>query len=67
MLKLYRVNSDFYEGMKLSHFEDESGIKIKQIYMEKSVVVVFTNGTKLCLGLDWRGNNCYLSQYKKEE
>lgn len=55
--------TDSHKGKILSHFEDESGNKLDDLYMCDSIVIVFINGDKIILGQDWRGSECYFSQY----
>ncbi len=61
---LFTENMDKYEGKTLSHFEDEFGNKLEDLHMVTDFVIVFTNGSKISLGQDWRGSECYFSQYE---
>jgi len=60
---LLTENMDKYEGKTLSHFENEYGRKLKDLHMTTDIVIVFTDGSKIILGQDWRGSECYFSQY----
>lgn len=53
-----------HTGKKLSHFEDELGQKLDNLLLLECVVIVFDDGTKIKLAQDWRGNECYFSQYE---
>ena len=53
-----------YNGKKLRHFEDEDGNVLDSIYMEEAVVLVFEDGARIWLGVDYRGPDCYISQYE---
>ena len=61
---LFTENMDKYEGRTLSHFENEFGKKLENLSMLTSFVIVFTDGSKISLGQDWRGGECYFSQYR---
>lgn len=61
---LFTENVSQYEGKALSHFEDEFGNKLEDLNMVTDLVIVFTDGCKIKLAQDWRGCECYFSQYK---
>lgn len=60
---LLQTNLDQYEGLELSHFEDQYGGKLNSLYMQHWIVIVFKDGRKIRLTEDWRGNDFYISQY----
>lgn len=37
------------------------------LVMCDSVTIKFTDGTSILLGVDWRGNECYISEYEIEK
>lgn len=49
-------------GKRIDHFEDETDNEVKDLHMMQSVRIVFTDGSELCLHLDWRGRDCYISE-----
>ena len=53
-----------YKGKTLSHFEDEFGNKLDDLNMVKELIIVFDDGSKIKMGQDWRGSECYFSQYE---
>jgi len=53
-----------YEGKTLSHFEDEFGNKLDDLHMVDELNIVFTDGSKIKMSQDWRGSECYWSQYE---
>lgn len=61
---LFIENMSKYEGKTLSHFENEFGKKIEDLHMVTDIVIVFTDGSKISLRQDWRGSECYFSQYE---
>lgn len=61
---LLAENMDKHEGKTLSHFEDEFGKELEYLHMITDFVIVFTDGSKIRLGQDWRGSECYFSQYE---
>lgn len=62
---ILQTDTTQYEGKILSHFETEYGEKLKDLIMCDSLVIVFSDGAKIILKQDWRGQECYFSQ--KEE
>ena len=60
------INEDTgkYKGKVLSHFEDEHGNEINDLYMIECLVIVFSDNSKIKMSQDWRGNECYFSQYE---
>jgi len=34
------------------------------LVMAEEVAIIFTDGTRVNLGIDWRGDNAYISQIK---
>jgi len=63
---LLTESMDKYEGKTLSHFEDEWGNQLKDLNMITDLFIVFTDGSKIRLGQDWYGSECYFSQYEVE-
>lgn len=61
---LIEENVEKHEGKTLSHFEDLAGNKLESLYMIDGLVIVFRDGTKIKISQDWRGQECYLSQYE---
>jgi len=61
---LLQENMDKYEGKELSHFENEYGKKLKDLHMVEDLVIVFSDGSKIKMSQDWRGAECYWSQYE---
>ena len=59
---LLQVNTDRYEGKRVSHFEDDDGNKLSYLHMQDAVTIVFDDGDKIYLRSDWRGCDCYISQ-----
>lgn len=53
-----------HKGKVLSHFEDEYGNEIDNLNMIECLVIVFVDKTKIKISQDWRGSECYLSQYE---
>lgn len=61
---LFNEITSVHEGKVLSHFEDEFGSKLDRLYMITDFIIVFTDGSKIKMGQDWRGAECYFSQHK---
>ena len=53
-----------YEGKQFSHFENEYGNKITDLNMVDCLVIVFSDKSKIKMAQDWRGRECYFSQYE---
>ncbi len=64
---LLQQNTEQLKGKQIDCFTDEYGNKLDNLIMCESIVILFTDGTKLFLDQDWRGENCYISQYKTME
>ena len=60
------INEDTgkYKGKVLSHFEDGHGNEINDLYMIECLVIVFSDNSKIKMSQDWRGSECYFSQYE---
>lgn len=56
-----------HKGKKLSHFEDDYGNEINDLNMIDCIVIVFSDGSKIKIAQDWRGSECYLSQYEVKQ
>ena len=63
-MTLLQENTIEHEGKTLSHFEDEFGNILKDLHMREEINIVFTDGSQIKIGKDWRGDECYLSQYE---
>ena len=50
------------KGKTIKHFEDAYGNELEGLTMLSDLVIVFTDGSKMKLTTDWRGNDCYFSQ-----
>ena len=61
---LLSIDADKYNYKTISHFEDRYGNKLKDLHMLDHLVIVFTDGEKIFLSQDWRGEECYFSQYE---
>jgi len=53
-----------YKGKTFSHFEDEFGRKLSDLNMVTELIIVFDDGSKIKMGQDWRGSECYFSQHE---
>lgn len=62
MCNLIMQDTSKYKGKVLSHFEDGFGNEIYNLYMVDCLVFVFTDGEKIKMSKDWRGNECYFTQ-----
>ncbi len=51
-----------HEGKVLSHFENKYGDKLNDLFMLHELVIVFTDGSKIRIEQDWRGQECYWSE-----
>lgn len=57
-------STENHKGEVISHFEDEQGNMLDDLNMLDCLVIVFNSGSRVKLAQDWRGNECYLSQYE---
>ena len=53
-----------YKGKTFSHFENEAGDKLNDLNMVMELIIVFDDGSKIKMAQDWRGGECYFSQYE---
>ncbi len=65
-MKISTMNLDYYYGKIIERFEDSQGNILCRAEMVKDLVIVFIDGDRLPLSLDWRGCDCYISQYEGE-
>ncbi len=61
---LISENIEKYKGKQFSHFENEYGDKINDLNMVTCLVIVFSDKAKIKMAQDWRGSECYFSQYE---
>lgn len=61
---LIHEETQIHKGKIISHFEDEFGAELSKLFMVDTLVIVFTDGSKINMVQDWRGQECYWSQYK---
>ena len=47
-------------GKVIKSIESES----EDLSVCENIKIVFKDDSTICLGLDWRGSNCYISQYE---
>lgn len=59
---ILRESASKHEGKTLSHFENQFGKKLDDLYMVDELIIVFTDGSKIKMDQDWRGSECYWSQ-----
>lgn len=60
---LLQTNADRYYGKVVARFEDEYGHELESLHMCDSLVIVFTDGERIVMKQDWRGQECYFSQH----
>ena len=62
---LIQRDSSIWNGktLKLITTDYKGGLKYGGIVMKDMVVFHFTDGTALLLGIDRRGQDCYISEY----
>jgi hypothetical protein len=59
------TNTDQYYGKEVQLITDRDGNELSDLVMcDNGIVIHFTDGTKLALASDWRGDECYISQYQ---
>jgi hypothetical protein len=54
--------TDEHKGKTVQSIESSAG---NTLCMTSRIVIYFTDGTSIVLGLDWRGSECYISQYDR--
>ena len=54
-----------FEGKTIAKIQTDSGGE-DTFYMVEKISIEFTDGTTLHLKTDWRGQDCYISQYEKD-
>jgi len=59
----YETNANQYYGKTIERIEDSYGNELSDMEMADGVTLIFTDGDKVRLGADVRGNDCYISQY----
>ena len=66
MRLLLTENLNIHKGKTLSHFEGANGRKLWDLNGRKFISIVFTDGTKVNLGREFRGDETYISQYSED-
>ncbi len=61
---LLETNASRYHGKTIARFEDRYGQELETLHMCASLVIVFTDGERILMKPDWRGAECYYSQYE---
>ena len=56
------ANRDRFIGKVIQGVE-AGGLSETDLVMVREITITFTDGTKLVLRTDWRGNDCYISEY----
>ena len=67
MRLLLTENLNIHKGKTFSHFENANGKKLTDLNGRKFISIVFTDGTKVNLGREFRGNETYISQYTNND
>ena len=62
MSMILQTNTDRYYGKTIARIEDEYGNELQSLTTQDSIVFVFTDGEKVILKPDCRGDDCYISQ-----
>ena len=62
---ILHTNTNRYYGKTIARIEDEYGKELENLTLCESLVIIFTDGDRIILMQDWRGNECYFSQRDK--
>ena len=65
MTLLIRNTSD-HKGKVIDRFEDEFRNEITYLNMQDTIIIIFTDGSKIKLGIDTYGSETYISEYQSE-
>jgi len=58
------IETEYFKNEKIINITDEHGNELTDLHMVDYVVFNFESGKTLKLGIDWRGRDCYISQYE---
>ena len=65
-MKLLKRNTRDKKGKVIDRFEDEYGNELDDLNMKETIIIIFTDGSKIKLGIDTYGSETYISEYQSE-
>ena len=60
-------NTDEHKGKVIDRFEDEFGNELSDLHMQDTIIIIFTDGSRIYLGIDTYGSDHYISEYKQKD
>ena len=64
-MTLLERSTDIHKGKVIDRFEDGYGNEISDLSTREGITIIFTDGSRIILGIDTYGRDSYISEYDK--
>jgi len=64
-MTIWSRSTDIHKGKVIDRFEDGNGSPISDLTQQEGITIIFTDGSRIILGVDTYGTDSYISEYTK--